>query len=217
MLAGMQMPAPKVFISYSHDSEQHKDWVRSLASALRDHGIDAVMDQWDLSPGQDMAAFMARGIQAANRVLLICTGPYVSKAEDGTGGVGYERLIVTAEVVGSIDTIKFIPIVRNNASARKVPNFLGARLYIDFSDDAQYPAKLEELMREIHQAPALVKPPLGENPFKGEVIDSAEPVRVAGPSGATAAGADLERRVVPGSVGNGYGRALETQSGWVTA
>jgi hypothetical protein len=156
-----------------------------------DHGIDAVLDQWDLSPGQDMAAFMAGGIQAANRVLLICTGPYVSKAEAGTGGVGYERLIVTGEVIGSIDTIKFIPIVRNNASARKVPNFLGPRLYIDFSDDSQYPAKLEEVVREIHQAPALVKPPLGENPFKGEVIDSAEPVRVAGPSGTTGAGVPI--------------------------
>jgi hypothetical protein len=105
--------------------------------------------------------------------------------------VGYERLIVTAEVVGSIDTIKFIPIVRNNPSARKVPDFLGPRMYIDFSDDAQYPAKLDELMREIHQAPAVVRPPLGDNPFRGEVIESAEPVRVAGPSGATAAGVPI--------------------------
>jgi hypothetical protein len=185
------MPAPKVFISYSHDTPQHKEWVRNLASALRANGIDAVLDQWDLSPGQDMAAFMTGGIQAANRVLLICTGPYVSKAEAGTGGVGYERLIVTAEVVGSIDTIKFIPIVRDNATARKVPNFLGPRMYIDFSDDAQYPVKLEELTREIHQAPALVRPPVGHNPFKGEVIESAEPVRVAGPSGATAAGVPI--------------------------
>ena len=134
---------------------------------------------------------MAGGIQTADRVLLICTGPYVSKAEAGTGGVGYERLIVTAEVVGSIDTIKFIPIVRNNAVARKVPNFLGPRMYIDFSDDAQYPAKLEELMREIHQAPAIARPRLGDNPFRGEVIESGEPVRVAGPSGATAAGVPI--------------------------
>lgn len=182
------MSAPKVFISYSHDSQPHKEWVLGLASALRTNGIDAVLDQWDLSPGQDVATFMAGGIQTADRVLLICTGQYVSNAEAGRGGVGYERLIVTAEVVGSIDTIKFIPIVRNNPNARKVPNFLGPRLYIDFSDDAQYQAKLEELMREIHQARAVVKPPLGDNPFKGEVIDSAEPVRVAGPSGATASG-----------------------------
>jgi hypothetical protein len=80
------MSAPKVFISYSHDTTQHKDWVRGLASELRTNGIDAVLDQWDLSPGQDMAAFMAGGIQTADRVLLICTDPYVSKAEAGTGG-----------------------------------------------------------------------------------------------------------------------------------
>ena len=182
------MTAPRVFISYSHDSTEHKDWVLGLASALRTNGIDAILDQWDLSPGQDMAAFMVQGIQTADRVLLICTGPYMSKAEAGTGGVGYERLIVTAQVVGSIDTIKFIPIVRNNTNARKVPNFLGPRMYIDFSDDGQYSAKLEDLMREIHQTRAVVKPPLGENPFKGEVIDPAEPVRVAGLSGVTAAG-----------------------------
>jgi hypothetical protein len=185
------MSAPKVFISYSHDSQQHKDWVLRLASELRTNGIDAKLDQWDLSPGQDIAAFMAGAIRTADRVLLICTGAYVSKSEAGVGGVGYERLIVTAEVVGSIDTIKFIPIVRNNASARKVPDFLGPRMYIDFSNDAQYPAKLEELMREIHQAPALVRPPLGDNPFRGEVIEPAEPVRVAGPSGATAAGVPI--------------------------
>ena len=71
----------------------------------------------------------------------------MSKAEAGTGGAGYERLVVTAEVIGSIDTIKFIPIVRNNASERKAPNFLGPRMYIDFSDDAQFEAKLEELTR----------------------------------------------------------------------
>jgi hypothetical protein len=81
------MPAPKVFISYSHETQQHKDWVRSLASALRANGIDAVLDQWDLSAGQDIAAFMAGGIRTADRVLLICTDAYLSKAEAGTGGV----------------------------------------------------------------------------------------------------------------------------------
>jgi len=73
------MSAPKVFISYSHDSQQHKEWVLGLASALRTNGIDAKLDQWDLSPGQDIAAFMAEGIRTADRVLLICTSPYVSK------------------------------------------------------------------------------------------------------------------------------------------
>jgi hypothetical protein len=53
------MTAPKVFISYSHDTPAHKDWVRGLAGDLRSKGIDAVLDQWDLSAGQDIVAFMA--------------------------------------------------------------------------------------------------------------------------------------------------------------
>lgn len=182
------MPAPMVFISYSHDSLQHKEWVLQLASALLAQGIDVTLDQWDLVAGQDMAAFMATGIRKADRVVLICSEAYVTKAEGGSGGVGYERLIVTGEVIGAIDTIKFIPVIRSNPSTRKVPDFLGARKYIDFTEESQYAARLEELAREIHGAPATVKPKLGENPFKGEVIEPAEPVRVASPSGATAAG-----------------------------
>ncbi|WP_439396587.1 toll/interleukin-1 receptor domain-containing protein [Bradyrhizobium sp. PMVTL-01] len=185
------MSAPKVFISYSHDTPEHKDWVRRLAIHLRERGIDAVLDQWDLSPGQDLATFMAGGIRSADRVLLICTDQYVAKADAGSGGVGYERLIVTAEVVGSIDTVKFIPVVRNNSGASKVPHFLGPRVYVDFADDKAYDAKLEELAREIWGAPALIKPSLGENPFKGAVVEASEPVRVVGPSGATASGVPI--------------------------
>ena len=77
-----QMPAPKVFISFPMIPTPQGLGARS-ASALRTSGIDAVLDQWDLSPGQDIAAFMAGGIRTADRVLLICTGPYVSKAEAG--------------------------------------------------------------------------------------------------------------------------------------
>ena len=49
----------------------------------------------------------------------------------------------------------------------KLPAFLGPRRYVDFSDDAQYPAKLEELLRDLLGAPSAVKPALGPNPFSG--------------------------------------------------
>ena len=80
------MRAPKVFISYSHDSLQHKDWALRLATSMRAHGIDAVLDQWDLVPGQDLAAFMTTGIRTADRVVMICSEAYVAKAEAGSGG-----------------------------------------------------------------------------------------------------------------------------------
>jgi hypothetical protein len=179
--------AVRVFISYSHDSAPHKAWVLKLATDLRGAGVDAKLDQWDLKPGQDISMFMQRGISDSDRVVLVCTESYVKKAEAGSGGVGYERLILTAELVQNIDTKKFIPIARNNGLAGKVPNFLGPRLYIDFSDEAQYTEKLEELLRELLGAPGNVKPPLGPNPFSG-TAPTAPTGRTAGPTGLTPSG-----------------------------
>jgi hypothetical protein len=170
--SGRFMSAPKAFISYSHDSTAHKNWVLKLASDLRSRGVDVVLDQWDLVAGQDVSLFMQRGISEADRVIMICSSAYVTKSEQGVGGVGYERLIVTAEVVNSIDTIKFIPVLRGASRSKKTPSFLGPRVYIDFENDSEYELKLIELARQIHGAPAISKPPLGPNPFSGTPITS---------------------------------------------
>jgi hypothetical protein len=164
--------APRAFISYSHDSPEHKSWVLKLGSDLRAIGVDVVLDQWDLAPGQDVSLFMQKGISEADHVVLVCSSAYVSKSEKGVGGVGYERLIVTAEVVQSIDTRKFIPILRASTPTRRVPIFLGPRLYIDFENDGDYDAQLIELARAIHDAPATSKPALGPNPFSSAPIAS---------------------------------------------
>jgi TIR domain len=170
--SGRFMTAPKAFISYSHGPHAHMDWVRKLGSDLRAKGVDVVMDQWDLVPGQDVSMFMQRGISEADRVIMICSSDYVVKSEQGVGGTGYERLIVTAEVVSSIDTIKFIPVLRGASRSKKTPSFLGPRLYIDFENDSEYESKLTELARQIHGTPAISKPPLGPNPFSGTPIKS---------------------------------------------
>ncbi|MDQ2915061.1 MAG: toll/interleukin-1 receptor domain-containing protein [Chloroflexota bacterium] len=160
-----QSPEPVVFVSYSHDSPAHKEWVLRLASTLRSRGVDAILDQWDLVAGQDTVAFMEGSIARSDRVLLICTEPYVVRADTGSGGVGYERLVVTGELVEKIDTKKFIPVVRQTGMPRKLPHFLGSRLYIDCSSDEHFDKCLEELTREIHGVPRSTKPALGPNPF----------------------------------------------------
>lgn len=182
------MPAPSVFISYSHDSPEHKAWVLRLATDLRAAGIDASLDQWDLVPGQDVAAFMHDGIARSDRVLMICTETYVTKSEGGLGGVGYERLVVTAEVIEAIETRKFIPLVRANSLPNKTPKHLGPRLYIDFSQDEAYQKSLETLCRELLGAPASPKPPLGENPFSGSIPESPSPARSIGLTGTLTSG-----------------------------
>ena len=38
--------SPSAFISYSHDSDDHAGRVLELANALRDHGINVILDQY---------------------------------------------------------------------------------------------------------------------------------------------------------------------------
>ncbi|MEZ5476442.1 MAG: TIR domain-containing protein [Thiolinea sp.] len=36
----------KVFISYSHDSDEHRDFVRGIVERLRQQGLDCQLDQY---------------------------------------------------------------------------------------------------------------------------------------------------------------------------
>jgi hypothetical protein len=69
--------APKVFVSYSHDSTPHKKWVNDLSSRLMENGIEVVLDQWEIEPGDDVSKFMERAVNEADRVLMVCTEAYV--------------------------------------------------------------------------------------------------------------------------------------------
>lgn len=169
---------PQIFISYSHDTPEHKLWVLKLAGDLRRNGVDAIIDQWNLSPGDDIATFMEQGLTSAERVIVVCSERYVQRANSSQGGVGYEKMIVTAELIENLGTKKFIPIVRNGG-APAVPIFLGYRLFIDFEEDSKYPSMLEALLREIFNVPDPGKPPIGKNPFEADgsgnvVIDGIE-------------------------------------------
>lgn len=158
---------PHVFISYSHDTPEHKQWVLKLAADLRSNGVDTMIDHWDLSPGDDIPTFMEQGLSSAESVVVVCSERYVQRANCGQGGVGYEKMIVTAELIENLGTKKFIPIVRNGGTPA-APIFLGYRLYIDFEEDSKYPSMLEALLREIFDVPDPGKPPLGKNPFEAD-------------------------------------------------
>ena len=133
---------PKVFISYSHDSSEHKQWVLKLGTKLLDNGVDAILDQEGLGLGTDLAQFMEVGVKDCDRVLVICTDNYVRKANNREGGVGYEIQIVTAQLVQNLGTNKFIPVIRQASGQEKTPTCLGTRVYIDFTDDNQFEEKI---------------------------------------------------------------------------
>lgn len=157
---------PIVFISYSHDNEKHKDWVLQLATRLRSNGVDVILDRWNLKLGSDLATFMERGLSKSTRIVCICSSSYVRKANEGKGGAGYEKQIMTAEIINDQNTNWVIPLIKNNPEDKKTPTFLNGRMYINFEESNLYETKYEELLRDILDEPILPIPPIGENPFQ---------------------------------------------------
>lgn len=161
----MTTQAIKVFVSYSHDSDDHKEWVLKLASDLRHNGLDAILDQWDLVLGSNLPRFMEQGLASSDKVLVICTNNYNNKSNGGKGGVGYEGQILTAEIYRKQDSTKYIPVVKGATSDPKVPTCLDGRMYIDFTNADVYENNLKDLIHELYGVKRVPKPALGPSPF----------------------------------------------------
>lgn len=159
-----QARPPKVFISYSWDSPEHRTWVGQLATALRRDGIDVILDQWHLGLGEDLSAFMTNGVRESDRVLLICTEQYVNRGQARQGGVGYEQMLVSSQIMRNVGTNKFVPVVRQRSGVPAVlPDDLLGRMYVDLSDGPNAHVAYQQLVRDLHNV-RLPLPPLGPRP-----------------------------------------------------
>ena len=156
---------PKIFISYSWSSDAQ---VLELAQRLVSHGVEVVLDKWDLKEGQDKYAFMERCVNdpEITKVLIICDKAYAQKANDRTGGVGDETVIISSEIYGNMKQEKFIPVIAEKDEDGKpyVPNYIKTRIYIDLSNSDTYEEEYEKLLRNIYEKPQFMKPKLGKRP-----------------------------------------------------
>lgn len=159
---------PKIFISYSWTTPEHQEKVINLASRLMSHGVEVILDKWDLKEGQDKYAFMEQSVinPEIDRVLIICDSLYAKKANNRIGGVGEETIIISPEIYGSINHEKFIPVVFEYDQEGKpcLPTYIKSRIYIDLSTDERYEMEYEKLVRNIHDKPMYKKPAIGKPP-----------------------------------------------------
>ena len=162
------MKGKKYLISYSWNSdkkggtEEHKNWVIKLAKDLRKNGVDVILDEWDMKPGDTMSLFMERSITKSERVLCILTPAYKDKCDNRTNGAGYEAAIITSEILQNVSTNKFIPVLRSGDWNKSAPIFLRGRMGIDMREDDEYKEKLIELLKALLNYNP--KPDLGEKP-----------------------------------------------------
>src|SRR3954451_5710689 len=126
----MPTEAPRVFISFSHDSPAHRDKVLAFADRLRADGIDAQLDQYTQFPPEGWNAHCARQIRRADCVLIVCTEIYRRRwdgeEEPGRGnGVRSEaNLIRNYFYEAGSESRKFVPILFAGTTEAHIPGEL---------------------------------------------------------------------------------------------
>ena len=155
---------PKVFISYSHDSPEHKDRVLYLSDRLRGDGIDCHIDQYEVSPPEGWPHWMINQIEGADFVLVICTEQYdrrfrgKEKVGKGLGGK-WEGAIITQELYDAEGkNIKFIPVVFSSDDEAFIPLMLRGATHYKIDTEEGY----EGLYRNLSNQPKIQKPDLGK-------------------------------------------------------
>ncbi|WP_211178628.1 MULTISPECIES: SEFIR domain-containing protein [Brasilonema] len=118
---------PKVFISYSRESDEHNDRILTLSDRLRDEGVDSQIDEYVQFPPEGWQRWMENQVEWADFVLVVCTETYNrrfrGKEEPGKGlGVTWEGAIITQQLYDAQRrNTKFIPVVFSSQDAKHIP------------------------------------------------------------------------------------------------
>jgi hypothetical protein len=158
--ANIESRFPLVFLSYSWDNEEHRNWVLDLATRLRQQdAVDVILDRWHLRPGMDRTAFMEQSVAGSDFVVLVCTPSYATRANARRGGVGYEATIITGDLAENLDTDRFIPVLRSGSWDTAVPRWIRTRFGLELTGDPysedEYHTLVQTLHRSMPDAPKL--------------------------------------------------------------
>ena len=164
--------APRVFLSYSHDSDEHADRVLALADALCDRGIEVILDRYvHPVPAEGWPRWMERNLDEAQFVLMVCTETYRRRAmgleEAGKGlGVDWEGNLINNLIYHRINEdkpsgLRFLPILLPGFKPDHIPIPVRGHTHyqiaaFDFTDPG-----FEALYRHLTDQPATPRPDLG--------------------------------------------------------
>ncbi|MBO1053080.1 MAG: TIR domain-containing protein [Dolichospermum sp. DET73] len=169
MTEEVQTPT-KVFISYSWDSDDHKENVLKLANTLRAvWGIEAEIDRYvraepPYTPTQGWDVWMLERIEWAEFVLIIFTETYKrrfeGKEETRKGlGVSWEGTIIRNDIYNAqLRDTKFIPVVFSPSDLGYVSLVLNSRDKYVLNDDKSF----TELCYRLRKKNTIIKPYIEE-------------------------------------------------------
>jgi hypothetical protein len=162
-MPALTFPRATIFISYSHDSQEHMDRVLELANRLRSEGVDCRLDQYEQAPPEGWPQWTEKQINDASFILLICTETYCRRVMGGDQpnvgqGVRWEGRIIYQHLYNSDVNRKFIPVLFSSQDAIYIPiPIQGAQRY-----PLDTPQGYESLYRRLTDQPSTLMPKLGK-------------------------------------------------------
>ncbi len=157
----MTTTTPKVYISYSRDSEEHIEWVTQLARRLRGDGVDALLDEWALKPGMMLFDWQVASIATADVVLVIVSERYLERSKIRDSGVRVDVMTISEASEKESNRNLVIPIVLPEVEyPLALPECISGRYGIRFSYPFYDASAYEKLLRAIFHRGAPAAPPL---------------------------------------------------------
>jgi SEFIR domain-containing protein len=161
----MTAEIPKVFVSYAHESDEHKAQVLAFATFLRRAGIEAVLDLWSANARQDWYSWAIKEMTDADHVLVVASARY-RMTGDGTNpsaehrGVQSEAALLRELVYADRATWlpKTLPVVLPGHAVDEIPLFLQPHTASRFHITSFDAAGSEELLRVLLRQPGYVAP-----------------------------------------------------------
>lgn len=154
---------PTAFISYKWGNDPENCWVESLARDLRVAGINALLDNWEVSAGESFIDYMASKVSESDIFLFVITENSTKAAMKGLGSGGalsFEIQVAISRRISDKD-FRVIGLFR---SGNKVPAHFAGQRYIDFREDEAYERSLQLLIDDLLGSNK--KPALGGRRFR---------------------------------------------------
>jgi hypothetical protein len=153
---------PKVFVS--HASEDKDRFVRTFATKLREKGIEAWVDEWEIYPGDSLVQKIYDvGIGAAHAVLIVLSRNSVNKP--------WVKDELDISVIRKIEEgMRIIPVVLDDCT---IPTALRATLHVKVPDLDNFDAQLSRVVDTLYgrskkpalgSAPAYIQNPIEQIP-----------------------------------------------------
>src|SRR6266436_5382036 len=153
---------PKVFVS--HASEDKDRFVRAFATKLREKGIEAWVDEWEIYPGDSLVQkIYEAGIGAAHAVLIVLSRNSVNKP--------WVKDELDISVIRKIEEgMRIIPVVLDDCT---IPTALRATLHVRIPDLNNFDAQLNSVVDTLYgrskkpalgSAPAYIQNPIEQIP-----------------------------------------------------